>query len=45
MITEKILLLLENKKLRLQRGEKGRIRALENYAWNRKVIEYLQLAS
>ena len=41
MITEKILLLLENKKLRESMGAEGKLRANENYAWDRKVIEYL----
>ena len=41
MITEKILLLLENKKLRESMGLKGKLRANENYAWDKKVIEYL----
>ncbi len=45
MITEKIQLLLENKELRHQMGEKGRKRALEKYAWDKKVIEYLRLTS
>ena len=41
MITEKILLLLENKKLRENMGAYGKLRANENYAWNKKIIEYL----
>ncbi len=41
MITEKILLLLENKKLRESMGATGKLRAIENYAWDKKVIEYL----
>ena len=41
MITEKILLLLENKKLRESMGKKGQLRAIENYAWDKKVVEYL----
>ncbi len=41
MITEKILLLLENKKLRESMGAKGKLRANESYAWDKKVIEYL----
>ena len=41
MITEKILLLLENKKLRKNMGAYGKLRANENYAWDKKVIEYL----
>ena len=41
MITEKILLLLENKKLRESMGAKGKLRASESYAWDKKVIEYL----
>ena len=41
MITEKILYLLENKKLRESMGANGKLRANENYAWDKKVIEYL----
>ena len=41
MITEKILLLLENKKLRESMGSNGKLRANENYAWDKKIIEYL----
>ncbi len=41
MITEKILLLLENKKLRESMGANGKLRANENYAWDKKIIEYL----
>ncbi len=41
MITEKILLLLENKKLRESMGVKGKLRANQNYAWDKKIIEYL----
>ena len=41
MITEKILLLLENKKLRETMGATGKLRANENYAWDKKIIEYL----
>ena len=41
MITEKILLLLENKKLRESMGTNGKLRANENYAWDKKIIEYL----
>ena len=41
MITEKILLLLENKKLRKSMGANGKIRANQNYAWDKKIIEYL----
>ena len=45
MITEKILLLLENQKLRNQLGENGRKRAIENYSWLKKVKEYLLAAN
>ena len=45
MITEKILLLLEDNKLRLSMGEKGRLRANENYAWDKKIIEYLNASN
>ncbi len=41
MITEKILFLLENKELRQDMGAKGKIRANESYAWDKKIIEYL----
>ena len=41
MITEKILHLLENKKLREIMGATGKLRANENYAWDKKIIEYL----
>jgi phosphatidylinositol alpha-1,6-mannosyltransferase len=41
MITEKILLLLENKKLRESMGVNGKLRANQNYAWDKKIIEYL----
>jgi phosphatidylinositol alpha-1,6-mannosyltransferase len=41
MITEKILMLLENEKLRLDMGNNGRKRAIESYAWDKKIIEYL----
>ena len=41
MITEKILHLLENKKLRESMGANGKLRANENYAWDKKIIEYL----
>ena len=41
MITEKILHLLENKKLRERMGVNGKLRANENYAWDKKIIEYL----
>jgi len=41
MITEKILMLLENEKLRIHMGNNGRKRATENYAWEKKVTEYL----
>ena len=41
MITENILYLLENKKLRENMGENGKLRANENYAWDKKIIEYL----
>ena len=42
MITEKILLLLENKLLRESMGAKGHKRATENYAWDKKILEYLK---
>ena len=45
MITEKILLLLENKKLRESMGENGKLRAIENYAWDKKIIEYLDASN
>ena len=45
MITEKILLLLEDQKLRNQLGENGRKRATENYSWIKKVEEYLLAAN
>ena len=45
MITEKILLLLENKKLRENMGANGKLRANENYAWDKKVIEYLNASN
>ena len=45
MITEKILLLLENEQLRNQLGENGRRRATENYSWIKKVEEYLLAAN
>ena len=38
---EKILLLLENKKLRESMGVNGKLRANQNYAWDKKIIEYL----
>ena len=41
MITEKILLLLENKELRKSMGANGKLRANQNYAWDKKIIEYL----
>ncbi len=41
MITEKILHLLENKKLRESMGANGKLRAKEKYAWDKKIIEYL----
>ena len=41
MITETILHLLENKKLRESMGANGKLRAKENYAWDKKIIEYL----
>ena len=41
MIAEKILHLLENKKLRESMGANGKLRANENYAWDKKIIEYL----
>ncbi len=42
MITRKIIFLLENKELRVRMGINGRQRATENYAWNRKIFEYLK---
>ena len=45
MITDKILMLLENEKLRLDMGNNGRKRAIENYAWDKKVIEYLEASN
>ena len=45
MITKKILDLLENNKLRNQIGENGRKRAIENYAWDKKILEYLKAAN
>ncbi len=45
MITEKILLLLENKKMREDMGKYGKLRANENYAWDKKVIEYLDASN
>ena len=45
MITEKILLLLENKNLRESMGNNGKLRAYENYAWEKKVQEYLQASN
>ena len=45
MITEKILLLLENEQLRNQLGKNGKKRATENYSWIRKVEEYLLAAN
>ena len=41
MITDKILHLLENKKLRESMGVTGKLRAKKNYAWDKKIIEYL----
>ena len=41
MITEKMLLLLENKELRKSMGANGKLRANQNYAWDKKIIEYL----
>ena len=41
MITDKILHLLENKKLRESMGATGKLRAKKNYAWDKKIIEYL----
>ena len=45
MITEKILQLLEDNQLRKRMGENGQKRAYENYAWEKKVIEYLNASS
>ena len=45
MITEKILLLLENEQLRNQLGENGKKRAIDNYSWIKKVEEYLLAAN
>ena len=45
MITEKILLLLENEQLRNQLGKNGKKRATENYSWIKKVEEYLLAAN
>ena len=45
MITKNILWLLENKKLRDEMGNNGRIRAKENYAWEKKIQEYLSASS
>ena len=44
MITEKILLLLENKQLRDSMGKCGKLRANESYAWDKKIVEYLNAA-
>ncbi len=41
MITEKILLLLENKKRRIELGYNGYKRAIKNFTWSKKVKEYL----
>tara|TARA_Y200000002_G_scaffold301113_1_gene256207 strand:- start:63 stop:1112 length:1050 start_codon:yes stop_codon:yes gene_type:complete len=43
MITENIEKLLINKELRNKLGENGKKRALDEYSWNSKVIEYLNL--
>tara|TARA_Y100000816_G_C26099158_1_gene582202 strand:+ start:174 stop:1241 length:1068 start_codon:yes stop_codon:yes gene_type:complete len=45
MITKCILMLLENKKLREKMGFNGRVRATENYAWEKKIKEYLSASS
>ncbi len=45
MITEKILFLLENKELRQDMGAKGKIRANESYAWDKKIIEYIDASN
>ena len=45
MITEKILLLLENKKLRESMGANGKLRAEKDYAWDKKIIEYLNASN
>ena len=45
MITEKIFHLLENKKLRESMGANGKLRANENYAWDKKIIEYLEASN
>ena len=45
MITKNILWLLENKNLRDEMGNNGRIRAKENYAWEKKIQEYLSASS
>jgi phosphatidylinositol alpha-1,6-mannosyltransferase len=45
MITEKIFHLLENKKLRESMGANGKLRANENYAWDKKIIEYLNASN
>ena len=45
MITEKIFHLLENKKLRESMGANGKLRANENYAWDKKIIEYLDASN
>ena len=43
-ITNNILFILENDKLRNSLGKNGRMRAETNYAWNKKVLEYLKAA-
>ena len=45
MITEKILYLLENKELRESMGKNGKLRANENYAWDKQIIEYLNASN
>ncbi len=45
MITKKILLLLEDQDLRKNMGENGKKRAVENYAWGKKINEYIQASS
>ena len=36
---------LENKKMREDMGKYGKLRANENYAWDKKVIEYLDASN
>ena len=42
-ITKNIDRLLSSKELRDELGKNGKIRAREDYAWNSKVLEYLNL--